>query len=171
MSNLQLHLENTDRVDDLVFSPLEQKYLKVQYVATVLIYLALMMLVACILFIEGFTYRYVTTVCGECILFGLFMFNLAILPKAYRFKGYAIREHDITYRSGILFPSVITVPFCKIQQVSVRQNPITRMFGLYAVDLVNGAQRLDAVSIPGLTAEEAHRIKTLVIERRQNESK
>ena len=97
--------------------------------------------------------------------------NLLILPKAYNYKGFVIREHDITFRSGIIFPSVITVPFCKIQQVSVCQNPVTRLFGLYSVDLVNGAQLLATIRIPGLTEERADKVKALVIESIKNENK
>ena len=67
--------------------------------------------------------------------------------------------------------SVITIPFCKIQQVSIRQNPITRIFGLYAIDIVNGAQMLEATSIPGLTEEKANDIKALIIESIRNENK
>ena len=82
-----------------------------------------------------------------------------------------IREHDITYRSGIIFPSVTTVPFCKIQQVSIRQNPVSRLFGLYSVAVVNGAQLMTETAIPGLTRERAEEIKAFLIERVGNESK
>ena len=94
-----------------------------------------------------------------------------ILPKAYAYKGYAVREHDITYRSGIVFPKTVTIPFCKVQQVSVRQNPVSRMFGLYAVDVVSGAQTLAETVIPGLTREKAEEIKSLLIERTRNENR
>ena len=171
MSNYQLYIETTDKVHNLVLSPLEHKYLNVQYIKIVLVYLSLMLLSTFILLIDEFDYRYTPVLCMECIFGVALCFNLIIVPKAYRFKGYAIREYDITYRSGIVFPSIVTVPFCKIQQVSIRQNPITRLFGLYAVDLVNGAQNLDSIRIPGLTEENAHRIKTLVIERTHHETK
>ena len=92
-------------------------------------------------------------------------------PKAYAYKGYAVREHDITYRSGIVFPKTVTIPFCKVQQVSVRQNPVSRMFGLYAVDVVSGAQMLAETVIPGLTREKAEEIKSLLIERTRNENR
>lgn len=109
--------------------------------------------------------------CAESVLLAAAAVNMLFLPKAYAYKGFAIREHDITYRSGIIFPKTVTIPFCKVQQVSVRQTPVTRMFGLYAVDIVNGAQFLAETTIPGLTKEKADRIKALLIERIDNESK
>lgn len=104
-------------------------------------------------------------------MFTAALVNLMLLPKAYSYKGYAVREHDITYRSGIIFPKTVTVPFCKVQQVSIRQNPVTKMFGLYAVTIVNGAQILAETVIPGLTREKAEEIKSLLIEMGSNESK
>ena len=135
MTNRQLVLENIDRIDRLVYTPLERQYLRVRLVGTALTYI------------------------------------LLLLPKACAYKGFAIREHDITYRTGIIFPSVTTVPFCKIQQVSIRQNPVSRFFGLYSVAVVNGAQLMTETAIPGLTRERAEEIKAFLIERTGNESK
>ena len=136
-----------------------------------LVYLGLMAVSLFLLCAEGFAYRYAATIIVECGLLVASVVNLLILPKAYNYKGFVIREHDITFRSGIIFPSVITVPFCKIQQVSVCQNPVTRLFGLYSVDLVNGAQLLATIRIPGLTEERADKVKALVIESIKNENK
>ena len=162
MTNRQLTLSGIDRVEDLHFTPLEKSYLKAQLIKTSLAYLALMALTLSLLAWETFSYRHQVTVAAECVWLAMLVANLFLLPKAVAYKGFAIREHDITYRSGIIFPSVTTVPFRKIQQVSIRQNPVTRLFGLYAVDIVNGAQSMSSISIPGLTARTAEEIKALV---------
>lgn len=171
MTNRQLNFENIDKVENLNYTPLEKKYLKVQTVKTILVYIIFMGLTLLFLLAEEFAYRVVTTIGIECVFLTAMIVNLFLLPKAYSYKGFAIREHDITYRSGIIFPSVITIPFCKIQQVSIRQNPITRIFGLHTIDIVNGAQMLEATSIPGLTEEKANDIKALIIESIRNENK
>ena len=171
MTNRQLNFDNIDKVENLIYTPLEKKYLKVQIVKTVLIYIIFMGLTLLLLLAEEFTCRVATTIGIECVFLTAMIVNLFLLPKAYAYKGFAIREHDITYRSGIIFHSVITIPFCKIQQVSVRQNPITRIFGLYAIDIVNGAQMLEATSIPGLTEDKANDIKALITESIRNENK
>lgn len=163
--------ESIDRIEHSTYTPLEKKYLKVQFVKVALVYLSLMAVSLFLLCAEGFAYRYAATIIVECGLLVTSVVNLLILPKAYNYKGFVIREHDITFRSGIIFPSVITVPFCKIQQVSVCQNPVTRLFGLYSVDLVNGAQLLATIRIPGLTEERADKVKALVIESIKNENK
>lgn len=171
MTNRQISLDNIDRVENLAFAPLEKKYLKAHTAATALAWLGLMLLPLFILLADDLDGRNLIVICAEAVLLVAGLVNLAILPRAYAYKGYAVREHDITYRSGIVFPKTVTIPFCKVQQVSVRQNPVSRMFGLYAVDVVSGAQTLAETVIPGLTREKAEEIKSLLIERTRNENR
>ena len=44
MTNRQLVLENIDRIDRLVYTPLERRYLRVRLVGTALTYIGLMVL-------------------------------------------------------------------------------------------------------------------------------
>ena len=171
MTNRQWNLDDIDRVEDLSYAPLEKSYLKAQAVMTALSWFGLMLLPICLFFVDEFVGRRLIVICAEAAMFTAALVNLMLLPKAYSYKGYAVREHDITYRSGIIFPKTVTVPFCKVQQVSIRQNPVTKMFGLYAVTIVNGAQILAETVIPGMTREKAEEIKSLLIEMGSNESK
>lgn len=169
MNNKQLNLDNLDKVTNLTYEPLEKKFLKVQFVSTLLIYLCLMILPLFLILTKDFSYRNTIIIGLECSLIIAAFINLLLIPKAYTYKGFAIREHDISYRSGIIFPSVITIPFCKIQEVSIRQNPVTRLFGLYSIDIINGAQFQAKTSISGLTKERTNEIKAVIIEYIQNE--
>ena len=101
--------ESIDRIEHSTYTPLEKKYLKVQFVKVALVYLSLMAVSLFLLCAEGFAYRYAATIIVECGLLAASVVNLLILPRAYNYKGFVIREHDITFRSGIIFPSVITV--------------------------------------------------------------
>ena len=171
MTNRQWHPDNIDRVEELSYVPLEKSYIKVHAVMTACAWLGLMLLPLFMLLTDEFGGRDLIVICAETAMLAAALVNLVMLPKAYAYKGYAVREHDITWRSGIIFPKTVTIPFCKVQQVSIRQNPVSRMFGLYAVDIVNGAQMLAETVIPGLTREKAEEIKSLLIERARNESK
>ena len=166
MSNQQINLEGIDRVDQLNYEPLEPKYVKVQFIGTILVYLILLLLpLIFFLTTKEFEHKTFIIIAVEILILFTGAFNLWLLPKSYAYKGFAIREHDITYRSGIIFPSTVTIPFCKIQQVSIQQNPISRIFKLYSVDIVNGAQLLAETHIPGLTEQRANEIKALLVER------
>lgn len=168
MTNRQLNPEDIERIEDLRYEPLERKYVRVMFTNTLLLYLFLMALVLLLLFIKEIDCRYTLVTVMESILAVIAVINLILLPKACSYKGFAVREHDITYRSGIIFPSATTIPFCKIQQVSIRQTPISRIVGLYTVTMANGAQTLSESHIPGLSGQRANEIKTLIIEHIKN---
>ena len=169
MTNRQIDLQGVDKVDELVYEHLEPKFVKVQTVLVVMGYLCVMLVPLSLLLINDFPYRMTLLIVIEAVLLLLALVNIWFVPKAYRYKGFAIREHDISYRSGLIFPKTITVPFCKIQQVNVGQGFVPRMFGLYEVDVVNGAQMLSSLAIPGLTAERANQIKELVMRKVKDE--
>ena len=161
MTNHQLHIDGTTPVENLDFAPISEKYKNVQIAGASIAYIAIMALALLLLLADSPWW----CVLAEAIIAVVFAVNIIILQKAFRFKGYALRERDFTYRTGVVFPKVTTIPFVRIQQVGIRQNPISRYFGLCEVEVVNGAQTLSSLSIPGLTEDDAQRIKSMVTEK------
>lgn len=47
-----------------------------------------------------------------------------------RRRGYAVRDHDIVYRSGVFWRSVRTVPFNRVQHTQTDSTPLDRRFRL-----------------------------------------
>lgn len=165
MTNHQINHEEVTAVDRLQFESLDRRYKSAHITGTILVYILLMALALLLLLTEWPW----TCFAAETAIAVVGIINLALLPKAYRFKGYALREHDISYRTGVMFPKTTTIPFRRIQQVSVIQNPVARLFGLYSVEIVNGAQLPSPLIIPGLSHERANQIKNLVTERLRND--
>ncbi|MDE6366817.1 MAG: PH domain-containing protein [Muribaculaceae bacterium] len=164
MSNRRLDLETTDPVDELRFEPVSPKYRSVQIISAAIAY-ALTAAFA-LLLLELPTPLW--CVAAEAAIVLTFLINLIILRKAYLVKGYALREHDITYRSGVIFPKTTTVPFSRVQQVSISRNPVSKLFNLCALDIVNGAQGLSSLTVKGLTPEKAETIKSIITRRLNN---
>ena len=67
MTNRQLNFDNIDKVENLIYTPLEKKYLKVQIVKTVLVYIIFMGLTLLLLLAEEFACRVATTIGIECV--------------------------------------------------------------------------------------------------------
>lgn len=163
MINRQIWPDDVQPVENLEFQPVEPIYTRVLTARIILSYIIFIGLAFIILAFEE-SYRWWILLGVEAILVIALVINLVLVHKIYDFKGYALRDKDISYRSGIFFTSVKTVPFSKIQQVSVRTNPIARMFGLSYLDIVNGSQSsVNQITIPGLTSDDAERIKALLI--------
>lgn len=168
-SNHQIYLEEIneriDQVENLHYQPVEPLYRNVQMILTAITYLILAGLALLLLLLDNPVWCLI----AEGIIIASLAVNLLILRKAWIFKGYALREYDLSYRSGIIFPTITTIPFNRIQQVGTKQNPISKLFKLYSVEVVNGAQLEASISIPGLTEEKANQIKNIIIEKMRDE--
>lgn len=89
-----------------------------------------------------------------------------IIPRQVRAMGYAEREDDLLWRSGILFRSVQAVPYGRLQYVDVEDGPVMRRFGLQSVSLKTASGSAD-VTIPGVTRQEADRLREVLMARGQ----
>lgn len=76
--------------------------------------------------------------------------------------GYVVREHDLSFRSGVVSRSTSTVPFARVQHVSIGRGPLDRRFGVASLQVRTAG---GSIGIPGLPAETAERLKLLVTER------
>lgn len=94
---------------------------------------------------------------------------IALLNTGYgiisdRNKGYAIRENDFSYRSGVLFKSVISQPILRIQHVELNHGPIDRYFGLVRLDIFSAGGSAYTFSIPGLPTQTARDIRMYILD-------
>lgn len=161
LSNQQIETDTTDKIDNLHFHPVSSKYRSVQFAYATIAYILLASLALSLLLADNTWW----CIAVEVAIAFSFIINLAILREAYRFKGYALREHDITYRSGVIFPNTTTIPFNRVQQVSISQNPVTKFFGLCAIDVVNGAQGFSSLVIHGIPTADADAIKSIITQK------
>ena len=76
--------------------------------------------------------------------------------------AYLVREHDLSLRSGAFRHRVETVPFSRIQHVSVGRGLLERSFGLATLEVSSAGPDF---SVPGLSVADAERIKALIAER------
>ncbi len=165
MTNTQLILEDITPIEDLHYDGVNPRYRSVQIILTALLYVLFAALALLLMFLDDILWF----ILAEGVIVVAMAVNLVIVSKAWTFKGYSLRENDITYRSGVVFPTITTIPFSKMQQVSVKQNPISKIFNLYSVEVVNGAQTIASLNIPGLTNERANQIKSIVISKLKDE--
>lgn len=81
-----------------------------------------------------------------------------LVPRQVRAVGYAERAEDLLIRRGIMFKTLVVVPYGRMQYVDVNAGPVDRSFGIAAVQLHTAAPNTDA-SIHGLPPEEAARLR------------
>jgi putative membrane protein len=88
----------------------------------------------------------------------------------WRRLTYTISETDIRVESGIFSRAARSVPFERIQDVSLEAKLLPRLFGLVAVKFETGAGGADDMALQYLTAAEGEALRQLVRERREDEA-
>ena len=169
MTNADIRIEDIMQgiqpVDELKFYGIDPRYRLVQLILTGLGYILVAVFALILLLVD----ECIWCILAECVIAVAMVVNLIVANKAWKFKGYALRENDITYRSGLVFAKTTTIPYNRIQQVSVKQNPVSKLFSMFSVEVVNGAQGMASLTIPGLTDENANKIKEIVIQKMRND--
>jgi putative membrane protein len=95
------------------------------------------------------------------LIFSLFFRWLAWL----RFQ-YFVGEHDIRVEKGILNRTARSIPYERIQDVSIEQKPLARMMGLGEVKFETGGGDGDDAKLSFVTLEEANRLRALIRSRK-----
>lgn len=95
------------------------------------------------------------------IAFGGFLFW--INRMAFKKRGFAIREKDLLYRSGVLATTTIIVPFNRIQHIAVNEGVFSRMYGLAALEIYTAGGSSSDLTISGIEKEKAISIKEFLM--------
>lgn len=166
-SNQQINVTELPTIDEVSFQPLHTKYKRVVLVSTMIAICFILVLGASGFYLplpeeNSLLLDYKTTVFVGSIVFSVLLFslNMAGVNK----KGYAVRVHDIVYKSGLLSQKQITIPFNRVQHVEIYEGALLRVFGLCRIEFFTAGGSFGDLKIPGLPLDEANKIKNYVIE-------
>ena len=90
---------------------------------------------------------------GAILLYIILMFPL---------RMYSVRDKDISYKSGLFFRTLTTVPFSRIQHVEIDEGPISRVFKLASISVYTAGDSSDDLIIKGIKREKALQIKEFI---------
>ena len=100
------------------------------------------------------------------ILLGILFIGALFSYISWKRLTYTIGQTDIRVESGVLSRSARSVPYERIQDVSLEQKLFPRLFGLVAVKFETGAGGGEDLSLSYLTEERGEELRQLVRERR-----
>ncbi len=89
---------------------------------------------------------------------------------AWRHFRYRVGEHDIRVEHGLISRSARAVPYERIQDVSLEQKPVPRLFGMAEVRFETGAGGKDELRIAYVTEAEAEALRETVRARKSGEA-
>ena len=81
-----------------------------------------------------------------------------------RRRGWALREHDLIYRSGLIWQRTAVLPFAQIQHVETASGPLERMFGLTRVKCFTAGGMGADLSVEGLDRTAAAKVRQHLLE-------
>lgn len=89
-----------------------------------------------------------------------------IIPRRVKAMGYAEREDDLLLKSGILFRTVVAIPYGRLQYLDVSSGPLQRLFKVRSVE-INTASVSTSGKLEGIPPEEAERLREQLTARGQ----
>lgn len=91
----------------------------------------------------------------------LFVWPLLSVPR----RGYAIRDKDIVYKSGVFWHTVTAIPFNRIQHVEKSSTPLDRRFDIATLQLFTAGGSGGDLKIHGLSADIAEKLRIFILDK------
>ncbi len=102
------------------------------------------------------------------LLAGFFVVALLLAAISWYRLTYTTGPEDIRVEQGLLSLSARSVPYERIQDVSIERPFLARPFGLATIQFETGGGAKDEIDLRYVTTEEAQRLRDLVRERRED---
>lgn len=159
-SNEPVDVTGLPVLDDEAFVAIDPNYLRVSLLGSAIFaVVAVIICVVVAVLVPANSWIPLVIMAGILLLTAISAFLKSIEVKNI---GYQVREHDLSYRSGVLVKYVETVPFVRVQHARVTRGPVERAFGLASLAVNSAGPDL---SIAGLSGDDAERLRALVVER------
>jgi membrane protein YdbS with pleckstrin-like domain len=158
LENLKVQLEELPTQEESDFKALEQDYLYLRLTSRGLFFLLLAGVLTLLTFTANLPLLFWLPAWGGVLLV---IFIAEIL--GFKIKGYAIRSKDVSYKTGLLFFYMTSVPLNRIQHVEFTQGPLGRLFDLASVKVFTAGGSSSDMSIHGLTKERAIALRDYII--------
>lgn len=156
--NAPVEVKALPALEQVVFTPLEREYLYLRLTSWGLLFFVAL----AILLVLYFTVD-MPLLLALSIYAGVLALVLVMEILGFKIKGYALRERDVTYKSGLLFYHITSVPFNRIQHSEVSQGPLGRLFDLATVNIYTAGGSSSDLSISGLEKEQAQKLREHII--------
>ncbi|GAA4201157.1 hypothetical protein GCM10022289_14130 [Pedobacter jeongneungensis] len=84
---------------------------------------------------------------------------------SFKKRGYAVRTHDVIYKSGIIAESTTIVPLNRIQHIELNEGIFSRIYKLGSLQVFTAGGQSGHIHISGIAIEEAKSIRDLLLKK------
>lgn len=162
---LNFEVVNFPEIEKINFKKIHKKYLKV---------ILLNFFCFSVVFLSISTFLIRKIVEKQALEYSIYFYSLlvlgvlsytTILILGFRKRKYAIRDKDISYKSGLLLKKTTTVPFTRIQHLEINEGMFSRLFKLASLSVYTAGDSSDDLEIKGIKKETAIQIKEFISSR------
>lgn len=157
--NQTINISTLPKFEETALNPLQKDYFKVMLIQFGIVYGILLIGIIALYFIsikEFIQDKIIYFVIGWLFLLIL---NFLYLRISFAKKGFAIREHDVIFKSGVISETTTIVTNNRVQHVALHQGMLSRIFGLASIELFTAGGSSSDLKINGLLFEDALKIK------------
>lgn len=149
------------RFEEVQFSKLHPYYWKVILINTAITFFVLGVAMGFLLYFN----KEITEVRWFIVAAFIVLLLLTVVFSRIGFKkrGFAFREHDVLFQSGVIATKTIVIPYNRVQHVALHEGMVARYFGLAKVEIFTAGGSSSDIEIPGIEKEQAENIKQLLM--------
>ena len=165
-TNLQIDTDALPRAEDLQLQPMAEVYRRESLTQLLLIFgpLFLLSLIPQLFPITPPLLKSLLLLIplGFLLIGGLVTL---LVMKQIKVKTYALRDHDIAYRSGLFWRKTTLLLFSRVQHVEVTSGPLQRRFGLATLKFFTAGGSSVDLKIEGLLRDDAKKLREFILHR------
>lgn len=99
------------------------------------------------------------------VYFTLAVIFFLLFRLSFKKRGYAVRTHDVIYKSGIIAESTTIVPLNRIQHIELNEGIFSRIYKLGSLQLFTAGGQTGHIHISGIAIDEAKSIRDLLLKK------
>ncbi|MBP7240189.1 MAG: PH domain-containing protein [Saprospiraceae bacterium] len=160
-TNPQVDLDSLPEADQMEMIPLESAYKMIRYISSAFTAFILITISWIVVWIQPGLNPYGYIAATVITLFSWLM--IVYSGVSFSYMSYAIRERDISYKSGWLWKSMTTIPFNRVQHCDIKQGILDRRFGLSKLTIYTAGGQNTDLEIPGLLPDTAEKLKAFIL--------
>lgn len=164
-TNSVLIPENLPEIKSETFHLLDKKYLNIIFIRILIFALILFGGFAAFLFIPEEMPPVLVIAILLSVIVILLAYSSLITILGFPRKGYLVRDKDVSYKKGLITYKQTSVPFNRIQHVEVNQGVLEKLYRLSSVKIYTAGGTSSDLSIPGLPAGDAQKLKAFLSEK------
>ncbi|ESU28646.1 hypothetical protein FLJC2902T_12370 [Flavobacterium limnosediminis JC2902] len=160
-TNDTINIEELPKFEEVSLLPLHKDYWKIILITNFVFLLVMGIGLGFFLFFSEEASGY-----WHFLLLGivaLILLSVGFGKLSFKKRGYAFRQHDVLYKSGIISENTTIIPYSRIQHVALHEGFIARQFGLASIQIFTAGGGNSDIEIPGIEKDKAQDIKQLLM--------